>query len=448
MIPNTLTVDSIPVPIAGSGWTPPLSVDGCPGWTRETFTTDAAVVVRWYDRFVARLGGPAEPVVLLDVMNRQRDRLLTVDADGKIELVWPLAGLGFSSGHPGEATDKEGQGDSIWKKALAQPFVDRMLYHEAGSPRAGAYDPIATLAKRDGFLSKTKQEMLGRFVEEQLRRPYQDPEANGIPVGLYGSARLPTGTFPGVTHWEGPCLCHLAVLKLVTAYELTGSPRALDQLVRLIFHAAGTNYYLKPGKLLQTAPRMGGWWLFALAKTMRVLKQVPSLASALGPRVYTMAAKVVKELNDAWAPGVWSPWETTNGAGGHTTEPHDIGFMQSVLGLGALTCANQGVVGARRLWSKVVDWLDAYAWDRSNPHEVVVYYDVLRAGGGTLPRPAGDGVRFWMISILQGSDTELEARFAARAIDTRWWGLEEIDTRLGLFPVLNWRPEGFAQVTP
>lgn len=436
MIPNTLTVDGVPVPIAGSGWSTPLAVDGCSGWTRETFATDAAAVVRW----------KKDATVLLDVMNRRQDRLLQVDADGVLDLVYPLAGRGFSNAHPGEAQDKDGQGDVIFKKTLAQPFVDKALTHEAGSPRMGAFDPLATLTHRDGFLSVTKRDLLGRFVEEQLRRPYQDPDASGVPVALLGSARLPVGTFLGVEHWETHCLCHFAVLRLVTAFELTGNPRALDQLVRLIFHTAGVDAYLRPGKLLQTAPRMAGWWLFALAKTMRVLKEVPSLAKFIGPRVFTMAAKVVKELNDAWKPGVWSPWETTNGAGGHTTEPHDIGFMQTVLALGAQACARYGVPGAFALSEKVVRWLDLYAWDRENHAEVVVYYDVLRAGGGTLPSNGGDGVRFWLAAVLQGTGTELEHRFAKRAIETAWWGRKEIDTRLGLFPVLDWWPEGFGAV--
>lgn len=434
MIPATLSVNHVPVPLAGSGWSPALPVDGCPGWTRECFATDDAAVVRW----------TRDGVVLLDVMNRRADALLEVESDGGHDLVYPLAGRGFSSAHPGVADLRDGLGDDVWKKQLALPFVDKALTHEAGSPRMGAFDPIATLARRDGFLSATKHAMLGRFVEEQLRRPYQDPTKDGLPTGLLGSARLPIGTFPGVEHWESHCLCHFAVLRLVTAFELTGSPRALDQFVRLVFYAAGVNGYLRPGKLLQTAPRMAGWWLFALAKLMRVLKQVPSLARTIGPRVYVMAAKVVKELNDAWKPGVWSPWETTNGAGGHTTEPHDIGFMQVVLGLGAQACAKNGVQGAATLSAKVLHWLDAYAWDRASTSELMVYYDVLRAGGGTDPRNAGDGVRYWMASILQGSGTELEHRFAERARATDQWGRKEIDTRLGLFPVLDWKPEGWA----
>lgn len=433
----------------------PTEVPGCPGWERRHGWIKGLILVRW----------ECAGVVLIDVMSTANDRLVEIDVDGVSDYIRPLAGRGYSSAHPGEAKFGSSAGDPVVRKWLAKNPVDHLLTHEGGSPRESALDAIARLADREGGLSPIGRDYLGAFAEAQLNRPYQDPDGHGFPSGLTGAAHVEAkgagaSAFLGVPYWAAHCPCHFTVDRLATAWELTGNPRALDQLIRLMVHALRTEYYLeleadRYGKVgvngfYSYSPRMIGWPLKAIARTLEVLRRAAKidpiggtkLAAMLGPRLKAFAEVHVANVLSRWPVGVWSPFANTDSTGGHTTEEHDVVFMECVLAMGARECAKFGVIGARELNSRCVEWLDRYAWDRAGP-SVMIWYDALKSGGGTSPRSPGNGVGLWTIQAVSGTGCELERRLIDEARANEFWGVPEIDTRNGLFPALEWIPDEF-----
>lgn len=430
-------------------------VPGCPGWTRAHVWVGGLDVVRW------RNGD----VVLFDVMSDATDHLTEIEVDGITDFIRPLAGRGFSSEHPGEAKITTSAGDPVVRKWLAKNPVDHLLTHEGGSPRESALDAIARLADREAGLSPIGRDYLGAFTEAQLNRPYQDPDAIGFPSGLTGPVHVEAkgagaNAFVGVPYWAAHCACHFTVDRLASAWELTGNPRALDQLVRLVVHALRSDYYLeleadRYGKVsvngfYSYSPRMIGWPLKAIARTLGVLRRAAKidpvggmkLAATLGPRLKAFAEVHVANVLSRWPVGVWSPFANKDSTGGHTKEEHDVVFMQAVLAMGARECAKFGVIGASELHARSVEWIDRYGWDRDGA-SVMFFYDALKAGGGTSLRSPGNGVGLWTIQAVSGTGCELEARLIEEARTTNCWGVPEIDTRNSLFPGLEWIPDDF-----
>lgn len=457
MLPKRITSESTSCdPADPSQFNGASPVAACPGWERRIgFLGNGARLVRWQK----------DARILLDVMNPMPDRLLGIEVDDVPDQIRPLAGRGYSNGHPGEAKIEESAGDVVVRKWLAKNPVDHLLTHEGGSPRESGLDAIARLALREGGLSAVGRNYLGAFTEAQLNRPYQDPDDRGFPSGLTGIARVESkgagaNAFLGLPYWAAHCPCHFTVDRLATAWELTGNPRALDQLIRLMVHALRTEYYLEleadqfgrvgVNGFYASAPRMIGWPLVAIARTLGVLRRAAKideggakLAALLGPQLKAFGEAHIANVLKRWGLGIWSPFATTDGTGGHTTEKHDVVFMECVLAMGARRCAEFGLFGAAELAHRCVEWIDSYGWARSNPNAVMLWYDALEAGGGTSPRSPWNGVGLWTIQAVSGTGTELERRLIEEARETNFGGAVEIDSRNSLFPLLEWSPDAF-----
>lgn len=433
------------------------SVPGCPGWRRGFGEFGELSMVRWT--------GPGG-IVLVDVMSRATDHLLEIDVDGTPDLIRPLAGRGYSSAHPGEAKIEKSAADVVTAKLLARDPIDHYLTHEGGSPRESGIEAYGRLARREGGLSPLARDYLGAWVEAQLHRPYQDPDHAGIPSGLTGVAHVEAkgcgaSGWIGVPYWAAHCPCHATVEKLATAYTETGSPRALDQLIRLMVHMLRTEYYLElePDQygrvsvngFYSYSPRMIGWPLKAVATTLRVLRHAAKidpdggtkLAALLGPRMKAFAEHHIKHVLDRWGHGVWSPFETSDSTGGHSKEPHDVVFMQSVLAMGARECWKEAAAtGAFGLYRKSAFWIDANAWELSGD-PIAICYDALRSGGGTGIGTVNNGVRLWTVQAMTGTGTGLERALIAEARRTNFWNVPDVDTRNNLLTGLEWIPDEF-----
>lgn len=460
-IPGSLIVDGVDL-MHDFNPSTARTVPGCPEWSREVVTAPSAVAIRW--------NREQDGLTMLDLKSRLTDRLTPIVVDGVADFVRPLAGRAWSSWHPTtDRTVATSVGDPIFRELLSRPTVDHLLVHEGGSPREGAFDFVRRIVGREGGLSDLGAEYLGCFTAEQVNRDYQDSDARGLSCGLTGVAHVVAkgagaDAFLGLPYWAGHCPCHLTIERLATAYLLTGSPRALDQLVSLVTHAFRTEYYLeleadRYGRVAvngfyNDTPRMIGWPLVVGATFLDVMQRVSktgssgaALATLLGPGVVRFLEVHIANVLDHWGPGVWSPFETSLPNGGHTKDPHDVPFMHVPLIVGARRLAGYGVRGAKRLEQLSLDFVENHCVDTAAPG-VAFYYDALKAGGGVGSRALSNGVGTWFIAAFAGTGRKLELRMIEESFGTNRFGVPDIDFRNTLTPGLDWIPEGWGGDPP
>lgn len=441
-IPGKLVVGGFSLnPNIPAGFTPSVPMPGCPGWTRAHWTCPVAVVVKWQH---------TDGTVLLDLFNRSATAALAITVDGATDNVWPLAGRAWSSKPPASVVGDvpKGSGDKFIAEQAARVPIDHVETGEHGSPRNFWHDPIELWAARDHGLSPTAVAYLDAWVSFQVRRPYQDADALGLPAAFYAEHRASTAPspkygvspFPGAEYLQAHDNQHFTVERLAAAWRLTRSPRALDQLIRCALHALDTEGYWQPPfkGWFSFAPRSPGWMLKETHVLFDVLAEIGGpLFDELAPRLVKRATQTIDAINGRWTDDVWSPFATTLTATGHSPLLHGVAFEHAILLTGVRSWI--GIVpGAKRLASKLEEWIERFAWDHSEATKLLIYYDAIAPGAG--PQPPGSeplGVAGWVVGAMIGTGGEFELRAKKRALETKCWNVPE-DYRLAWWGDTAW----------